>query len=64
MFFEEVGKLQVTDLQIHGMKSDETSVAVDFEFAATYPVTGRSCRDEEINLWTFGGNGKLLRFRH
>ena len=63
-FFEEVGKLQVTDIQIHGMMSNETSVAVDFEFAATYPATGRSYRDEEIHLWTFGNHGKVLRFRH
>jgi uncharacterized protein len=45
---------------VGGERQVAAEVAIDF----TVPATGRRCRDEELHLWTFAGDGKLVRMRH
>ena len=44
--------------------SNENQVAVEFIIEADVPSTGGHYRDEEIHLWTFNSEGKVIRLRH
>jgi ketosteroid isomerase-like protein len=44
--------------------SNENQVAVEFIIEADVPATGGHYRDEEIHLWTFDKEGKVIRLRH
>ena len=39
-------------------------VAVEFIIEAVVPATGGHYRDEEMHLWTFDGQGKVIRLRY
>jgi ketosteroid isomerase-like protein len=43
---------------------NENQVAVEFILEANVPATGGHYRDEEMHLWTFDANGKVIRLRH
>jgi ketosteroid isomerase-like protein len=63
-FFKSVGELEVKDFQILSIMSNENQVAVEFVFEAHVPWTGSHYRDEEMHLWTFNEEGKVIRLRH
>ncbi len=63
-FFKIVGGLDVKDFQVLSIMANETQVAVEFIFEAQVPSTGGHYRDEEIHLWTFNDEGKVIRLRH
>jgi uncharacterized protein len=63
-FFKSVGELEVKDFQILSIMGNENQVAVEFVFEAQLPWTGSHYRDEEIHLWTFNEEGKVIRLRH
>jgi len=62
-FFELVGAATVRDFQVLSMMEGGGQVAVEVEIELELPGGG-SYRDEEIHLWTFGADGKVIRLRH
>ena len=62
-FFRVVGGLQMQDFRVLKMLAGEDSVAAEvvLEFTAS---NGARLRDEEVHLWTFGDDGKVVRMRH
>ena len=63
-FFKNVGELEVKDFQVSSIMANETQVAAEFVFEARVPSTGNQYRDEEIHLWTFNEEGKVIGLRH
>lgn len=63
-FFKSVGELAVKDFQVLSIMANESQVAAEFVFEASVPATGKHYRDEEIHLWTFNEQGKVVRLRH
>ena len=64
-FFEEAGRMEITDLQILNMMEGGNQVAVEFVLETNLPNHGGGhYRDEEMHLWTFNDEGKVTRLRH
>jgi ketosteroid isomerase-like protein len=64
-FFEAAGQMEIVDLQVLNMMEGGKQVAVEFVFEANLPAWGGGhYRDEEIHLWTFNDEGKVIRLRH
>jgi ketosteroid isomerase-like protein len=64
-FFEAIGQMEVLDLQIGNMMEGSNEVAVTFVFEANLPTFGGGhYRDEEMHLWTFNEDGRVVRLRH
>lgn len=64
-FFETAGQMEIVDLQVLNMMEGGKQVAVEFVFEANLPASGGGhYRDEEIHLWTFNDEGKVIRLRH
>ncbi len=63
-FFKNVEELDVKDFQVLSIMANETQVAAEFVFEARVPSTGNRYRDEEIHLWTFNEEGKVIGLRH
>jgi uncharacterized protein len=63
-FFKIVSELNIKDFQVLSIMGNETQVAVEFVIEANVPSTGGHYRDEEIHLWTFNEQGKVVRLRH
>jgi ketosteroid isomerase-like protein len=63
-FFKVVGELEVKDFEVLSIMANETKVAAELKFEARVPSTGKSYRDEEIHLWTFNQEGKVIGLRH
>ncbi len=59
-----MGELEVKDFQILSIIGNENQIAVEFVFEADVPSTGGHFRDEELHLWTFDEQGKIIRLRH
>jgi ketosteroid isomerase-like protein len=62
-FFEEIGRWQIHSFAVLDIMAGERQVASEVTIDATLP-SGRRYRDEEMHLWTFGPDGKVIRFRH
>jgi ketosteroid isomerase-like protein len=62
-FFVTLGGLQVHDFQVLDLVGGEHQVAgeVVIDFSTT---SGGRLRDEEVHLWTFDEQQKVVRFRH
>lgn len=58
-FFGEVGKLGVKSSRALAILGEGNKFAVEFEIE-----TERFGFEEEMHLWTFGENGKVIGFRH
>jgi ketosteroid isomerase-like protein len=64
-FLAVVGQMEVVDLQILNFMEGGNEVAVEFVFEANLPAWGGGhYRDEEMHLWTFNDEGKVVRLRH
>lgn len=63
-FFTIAGELEVRAFEVLSMMANETKVAAELVFEARVPSTGKIYRDEEIHLWTFNGEGKVIGLRH
>ena len=64
-FFETAGQMKITDLQVLNMMEGGNEVAVSFILETDLPAWGGGhYRDEEIHLWTFNDQGKVVRLRH
>ena len=63
-FFKTLGQLAIKDFQVLSIMSNENQVAAEFVIEAEVPATGKHYRDEELHLWTFNADGKIIRLRH
>jgi uncharacterized protein len=62
-FFQVVGQFTIHEFQVLSIMANDRQVAAEFVLDAT-PPGGRRYRDEEMHLWTFGADGKVVRLRH
>jgi uncharacterized protein len=63
-FFKVVSQLTIKDFRVISIMGNDTQVAAEFVIEADVPSTGGHYRDEEMHLWTFDGEGKVIRLRH
>jgi ketosteroid isomerase-like protein len=63
-FFAIIGGWEFHDFRVLGLLEGDGQVAAEIDIHVTVAETGREIRDEELHLWTFGENGKVVRFRH
>jgi uncharacterized protein len=63
-FFGEVAKMQMHEFKVLDVIGGERQVAAEVLIEFTVPATGLRVRDEELHLWTFGADGKVVRMRH
>jgi ketosteroid isomerase-like protein len=64
-FFQAIGEtLDISGFQVQGVHGDGDIVFGRFLIEATNRATGRSLVDEEVHVWEFGPDGKVVRFRH
>lgn len=58
-FFGETAKLGITSFEVASIMEGGNKIAVEFNIEAE-----RFGKEEEIHLWTFSENGKIIGFRH
>ena len=64
-FFETAAQMEIVDLQVLSMLEGGNQVAVEFVLEANLPAWGGGhYRDEEMHLWTFNDDDKVIRLRH
>jgi len=64
-FFRVVATtLDIQEFRILALMGNDNQVAAEFVLEADVRTTGRHYRDEEMHLWTFNDQGKVVRFRH
>jgi uncharacterized protein len=63
-FFKIVGGFTIKDFRVLSLMANESQVAAEIIFEADVPATGGYFRDEEVHLWTFDEQGKVIRMRH
>ena len=63
-FFRIVGELSIKDFRVLSVMGNGSQVAAEFIIEADVPATGGHYRDEEMHLWTFDEQGKVIRLRH
>lgn len=63
-FFKIVGGFTIKDFRVLSLMANESQVAAEIIFEADIPSTGGHFRDEEVHLWTFDEQGKVIRMRH
>ena len=63
-YFKAVGELKIINFTVLSIMGNEHQVAAEFFIEAEVPATGAHYSDEEIHLWTFDENGKIIRLRH
>lgn len=64
-FFSELGEdLEITDFQIGDLIASGAKVVAEIRLAATARATGRSFTDNELHLWEFGPDGRVVAYRH
>lgn len=64
-FFQAVGgNLAIKEFQVLSLMAGGNQVAAEIIIEADVPPSGGRFRDEEIHLWNFNDEGKVIRFRH
>jgi uncharacterized protein len=63
-FFKIVAGFTIQDFQVLSIMGNGNQVAAEFIIEADVPATGGHYRDEEMHLWTFNDQGKVIRLRH
>lgn len=63
-FLGIVAGFKIHEFKVIALMANDSQVAVEFEIAADVPLSGGNFREEEMHLWTFDGDGKVVRFRH
>jgi ketosteroid isomerase-like protein len=62
-FFADVRRFEIHEFSVLDVFAGGDKVAVEVLIDATAPGGGRF-RDEELHLYTIGGDGKIARMRH
>lgn len=63
-FFRVLGGQTFHEFRVLDLLASDLQVAAELSVDFTYNATGQRIRDEELHLWRFGGDGKVVRFRH
>jgi ketosteroid isomerase-like protein len=64
-FFEVVATYhQIKEFRVLALMAGGNQVVAEIVTEADIPPTGGNYRDEELHLWTFDDNGKVVRLRH
>jgi uncharacterized protein len=63
-FFMALANLRIVDFQVLSLMGNENQVAAEIIVEADVPAAGSHFRDEEMHLWTFDEQGKVIRLRH
>lgn len=63
-FFRAVAEVQIHEFKVLDVIGGEGQVAAEVLIDFSVPATGVRVRDEELHLWTFGADGKIVRLRH
>lgn len=63
-YFMIVGEFIFHDFRVLSVMGNESHVAAEISFDAEIPATGGQLKKEEIHLWAFDEQGKVIRFRH
>lgn len=63
-FFEIVSTFKLREFRVLSLLAGGNQVAAEFVIEFEAAGTGAICRDEEMHLWTFDDNGKVIRLRH
>jgi ketosteroid isomerase-like protein len=63
-FFRIIGAFNIKEFRVLSVMANENKVAAEFIIEADVPATGGYYRDEELHLWTFDEQGKVIRLRH
>jgi hypothetical protein len=58
-FFAETGKLGITSFDVVSIMDGGNKIAVEFDIESE-----RFGKEEEMHLWTFNDEGKVIGFRH
>ena len=62
-FFALVGKTTIHEFVVHDLMSSDRQVVVQVTIDTTV-LSGGRLRDEELHLWTFGPDGRVVALRH
>jgi ketosteroid isomerase-like protein len=63
-FFGVVATLDIKEFRVLSLMAGGNQVAAEFVLEADVPASGGHYRDEEMHLWTFDEDGKVVRLRH
>ena len=63
-FFGIVAQLNFLDFQILSMMNGGNKIAVEVSIKTDSTLLCKSFSDEEIHLWSFNEEGKVIRLRH
>jgi ketosteroid isomerase-like protein len=63
-FFKIIGEFVFKDFQVVSIMANENHVAVECILEVDIPSTGGHFKEDEIHLWSFDGQGQVIRFRH
>lgn len=63
-FFAALADFEFVRFEPQAFLSDDHMVAVPVQIELKVKANGRTIRDLEVHLWTFGADGKVSRFRH
>ena len=62
-FFELIGRFEISEFSVRDMLASDKQVVCEVCIAVKLPGGG-SYRDEELHLWTFDDDGRVVRLRH
>lgn len=63
-FFKTVGEMQFKKFEVLSLMEGEDQVAAEIVLDADIPANGSQLMDEEVHLWKFNEEGKVIRMRH
>ena len=63
-FFNSLARVQFREFRILSIMAGDNHVAAEIEVDVYMPDNDTHLRDEEIHLWTFNDQGKVVRMRH
>jgi uncharacterized protein len=64
-FFHDIAEdFEMSSFNPHSFLEGDGQVAAVIEYELTVKATGKRVHDEEIHLWEFGPDGKVVAYRH
>ena len=63
-FAQLAATVTIHEFQVLDILGEGRQVAAEIRLDCTYSATGRRLRDEELHLWSFDEQGRVVRFRH
>lgn len=63
-FLASLAAIDLRSLEVLDMMESRHQVAVTFTIDFVVKATGKRLRDEEVHLWTFDAQGRVIALRH